>query len=102
MARRGWESLQKGREELEGPPGRPGWVDRPSKRTGRGWEALLESWEGSGRKEEDGRPLQRAGKGHESLPESQEEFGSPPRGPAEVLRPFWRAGRVREALQVGQ
>ena len=115
-ARRGWESLPKGQEDQEafmegwegsgvpsGEPGivgreaedgrpfrRPGGVRRPSRRAGRGLEALLagrERWGGVGR------PIQMVG-----------WFGSPPTGPGGVgsltrgsggiVRPTRRARRV--------
>ena len=62
-------------------------VERPSWRAGRGKEALLESWEGSGGQEEDRRPYQRAGRGREALLEEWEGMGSPPGEPGGVRRP---------------
>ena len=60
---------------------------RLSRRAGRGWEALLESREGSGgilspprRVERVGRPTRRARRSQEALPEFREGSEGPPGG----------------------
>ena len=72
-SQRGWEGIQEGWEELEGPPVAPGEVCRPSRWARRSPEALKEGWErlegprgGLGGVK---RPSSRAGKGWKALPE---------------------------------
>ena len=61
-----------GQEGVRSPTGGLGRVRRPSWKTERSRESLLESQEGLGGPREVGSPSRRAGKGQEALPESRE------------------------------
>ena len=63
---------RKGRERWGVPPRGPGEVERPSKRDGRSWEALLKSRKG---------------------------LGGLSKGAGKVGRPSWRAEKGRKAQQ---
>ena len=101
-----WRPSRKGREELGDPPEGPGRVGRPSRRAGRGQEALPESQDGSGgRPRELGGPpgesgvVKRAGRGWQALLEGRECLGVSPAGLGWFRRPSWRVGRGREGRE---
>ena len=127
-ARRGWEFLLEGQEELGSPSRKPGgvgragrgWeaflkgadgVSRPSRRARKGqealleggkvWEALLENWEGA--RGPSGWPggYKPSQKGWEetAVPHGgRDGLRSPPGGRAGVRRPSWRVERIWESL----
>ena len=90
---RGWEALLESQKELGHPPGRPGWVRRPS------WRAR---WDQEVRKRMGGpprglggvgKPCHRDRKCREAISEVREWSGVSPGGPEGVARPSQRAGK---------
>ena len=109
------------REGLGVPHGCLRGTERHSRWSGRGQEALLKVWKGwealpevqegsgrlpgdpagvgmpSGRSRRPWRPAWCSGRGQVVLPEIRKELGGPPGGPGGVGRPSRRSGKSREA-----
>ena len=84
----GLEALLKVWKGSGGHPSGPGGVRRPSQRSRRGWEAILEF--------RVARPEVR--RGWRAIPVVREECGGPLGGPRGIGRPSRRSVRGREAL----
>ena len=103
---RGWEALLENREGFGVPPVGPGGFGRPSRRDGRGWEALSEVWKtfpevqelksppGSSRGV--GRPSLKSGRCWEVLLEDWKRWGAPTGGPGRFGRFSWKSRRGQE------
>ena len=101
--RKSWQALPEGREGLEGPTsGRVRSGGSPAGRVGLGGLPGGLGRIGSPQEGPEGvrRPSRKAGRGREAIPECWEETVVPPGGLGGVRRPFWKAGRGLVELRV--